>query len=258
MPHALRHRPVAVASEPSSRSSTGTSATPSDAASSRPEEPLAAGAHDHRAAGGDQLVEVGEQGQVVLRGLAEADARVDPDLVDPGVAGRPRPARPGSRGPRRPRRRSGGRPASCAGRPACASPPSRRRRGRHLVQRGGHVVDERGAGGDGRLGHLGVAGVDRDPDVRRPGLAITGSTRRLLLGRVDRLGARAGSTRRRRRPRRPPRPPAGAPWATAAAGSRYRPPSENESGVTFRTPITSGSTSGDSRDGAQSFVAHAA
>src|SRR5262249_7511665 len=28
------------------------------------------------------------------------------------------------------------------------------------------------------------------------------------------------------------------PCATAAAGSRKRPPSENESGVTFRTPIT--------------------
>ena len=28
------------------------------------------------------------------------------------------------------------------------------------------------------------------------------------------------------------------PWATAAAGSRNRPPSENESGVTFTTPMT--------------------
>src|SRR4051794_29396547 len=30
------------------------------------------------------------------------------------------------------------------------------------------------------------------------------------------------------------------PWATAASGSSQRPPSENESGVTFRTPMTSG------------------
>src|SRR5579862_2277545 len=30
------------------------------------------------------------------------------------------------------------------------------------------------------------------------------------------------------------------PWATACSGSRYRPPSENESGVTLSTPITDG------------------
>src|SRR5436309_4666624 len=30
------------------------------------------------------------------------------------------------------------------------------------------------------------------------------------------------------------------PWPTAASGSSQRPPSENESGVTFRTPMTSG------------------
>ena len=30
------------------------------------------------------------------------------------------------------------------------------------------------------------------------------------------------------------------PWATAASGATYRPPSENESGVTLMTPITSG------------------
>src|SRR5205807_2045489 len=30
------------------------------------------------------------------------------------------------------------------------------------------------------------------------------------------------------------------PWATAASGSSQRPPSENESGVTLRTPMTSG------------------
>ena len=30
------------------------------------------------------------------------------------------------------------------------------------------------------------------------------------------------------------------PWATAASGSSQRPPSENESGVTFRTPMTKG------------------
>ncbi len=33
------------------------------------------------------------------------------------------------------------------------------------------------------------------------------------------------------------------PWATAASGSSQRPPSENESGVTFKTPITNGRTS---------------
>src|SRR5258705_10121202 len=36
-------------------------------------------------------------------------------------------------------------------------------------------------------------------------------------------------------------------WSSAAAGSRNRPPSEKESGVTLSTPITSGRPSASSR-----------
>ena len=195
------------------------------AASSTPEEPLAGRADHHREAGGDQLVEVGQQGEVVLDGLAEADAGVDPDLLDPGGDGRLGPVDEEGRAPRRRRRRSGGRPASSGGRPACASPRSRRRAGggRDRASDGRHVVDQRGAGGDGGLGHRGVAGVDAHPHVRRPAPRSTGTTRRRSSASADRLGARAGSTRRRRRRRRRPRRPAARPWATAASWSSAAP-----------------------------------
>ena len=88
--------------------------------------------------------------------------------------GRPRPRRPRPptaavgpvdqepAGPRRPRRRSGGRPAWCGGRPPCAWPPSRRRSSAAT----GHsdaddVVDQGGARRHGGAGGGGVAGVDR-------------------------------------------------------------------------------------------------
>src|SRR5690625_3303304 len=47
------------------------------------------------------------------------------------------------------------------------------------------------------------------------------------------------------------------PWATAETGSSYRPPSEKESGVTFRTPITRVSSPA-SRAGSPSGQEHAA
>ena len=74
---------VAVATEASSRSSTGagsggTVGSPHEEA----EEALPAGPDHHREAGGGDLVEVAQQAQVVVDGLAEPDPRVDPDLVD--------------------------------------------------------------------------------------------------------------------------------------------------------------------------------
>ena len=78
---------------------------------------------------GHQLGQVAQQGQVVGRGLAEADARVDPDLVHPGPRAAVGPARRRKRrAPRPRRRRSGGRPAWCGASPACAWPPTPPRR----------------------------------------------------------------------------------------------------------------------------------
>ena len=94
---------VAAAREPSMRSSTGTGVvsspmpTPTSpgsagalarwslAASRRPEEGLAGDPDGDREARRHQLVEVGQQLQVVAQVLAEAEARVDPQLVDAGV-----------------------------------------------------------------------------------------------------------------------------------------------------------------------------
>ena len=82
-----------------------------------PEEALAARPHEHREALGHELGEVVQQGQVVRRGLAEADAGVHPHLAHPGLERASAPGRAGRRAPRRPRRRSGGRPAWCAASP---------------------------------------------------------------------------------------------------------------------------------------------
>ena len=125
----------------------------------------------------------------------------------PAVAGLLGRARPGTSRPRRRRRRSAGRPASCAGSPCMciATQPTPHSAAATTVERGRHVVDQRGAGGDRGLGHAGLAGVDRDPDRRRRAPRCTGRTRPQLLGLGDRLGAGTASTRRRRRSRRRPR-----------------------------------------------------
>ena len=69
-----------------------------------------------------EAVEVAQQREVVLDRLAEADAGVEQDLVLAHAARRARrPCAPrGTAAPRRPRRRSAGRPASSWARPACA------------------------------------------------------------------------------------------------------------------------------------------
>ena len=89
-------------------------------------------------------------------------------------------------------------------------------------------------------GHLGAHRVDRHdravgrPAARSPGPPATAPPRPGAAWR------RVASTRRRCRGC-PRRPRAGArPCAIAASGSAQRPPSENESGVTFTTPISRG------------------
>ena len=93
----------------------------------------------------------------------------------------------------RPRRRSGGRAASCGGRPACASRPSRRRARPRRRQRGRYVVDERGARVDRGRRDLGLAGVDENraptgPAPRRPagpGRSSSATGTGSAPGRVD-------------------------------------------------------------------------
>ena len=87
-----------------------------------PQEPLSRGAHDHRTAERGDLAEAGEELEVVLHRLAEADPGVDADLplVDPGRDGDLDPLLQERGHLARRRRRSAGRPASCAARPACA------------------------------------------------------------------------------------------------------------------------------------------
>jgi len=140
----------------------------------QPQEALAASAdHDARAAGvlrgADQLVHVVEQREVVRRGLAEADAGVDPDLGHAGGHGAAGTldhetvdlghhvpvVGVGLHGP--------GLALHVHGHPA--GPGGRR----HLPQRGRDVVDEGGADGQGGLGHLPLDGVDGDADAGSAG-----------------------------------------------------------------------------------------
>ena len=105
--------------------------------------------------------------------------------------------------------------------------------------RGADVVEQRGPGGDRGPGHRGLAGVDRDPGAVGGQRLDHGDDPPQLLGLGD--GAAPG------RVDSPPTSSQSAPsasrarpWAMAAAWSSNCPPSENESGVTLMTPITSG------------------
>ena len=130
--------------------------------------------------------------------------------------------------PRRRRRRSAGRPASSCGSPSMCmrqtGQPASATTPRHLgvaAQRG-HVVDDRGAGGERAARHLGLGGVDRDraPRPLPRSASTTGTTRRALRSIDDRRRSPAASTRRRRR--RSPRLLGGhrpRPGGRAASGS---------------------------------------
>ena len=192
--------------------------------------------------GGDQLVEVGAAGPgCARRVLPKPMPGIDPDLGHPGGRGRVGPRRRGSRAPRRPRRRSAGRPASSAGSPCmCMADPADaelggdRRRARPTTSlmsvapaadRGpGH---RRLAGVDARPGRCGGQRLDdRDDPAQLLGRRDTGS--------APGPGRLAADVERRRRPRR---------RAAGRARPRRRgrancPPSQNESGVTLTTPMT--------------------
>ena len=83
---------------------------------------LAREADENRAPDAADPLEPSDQRQVLVGGLAEAESRVDADVVlgDPRVPRRPRAAPRGSLPPRRRRRRTVARPASCEAPLACA------------------------------------------------------------------------------------------------------------------------------------------
>ena len=236
---------VAVASDASSRSSVGAPArsTPSGRGQQPAEEPLAAGADHHRVARAPRARRGGAAGQVVGRGLAEPDARVDPDLARPRRRAPARPARPGSRLDLGDHVVVAGIDLHGVGRALHGAwPPSRRpARPATSCERGRHVVDQGGAGRDRGPGHRRLDACRSRPAPRRPAPRSPGRPGAAPRPRRP-ARRRAGSTRRRRRRRRRPRRPGSGPWAIATSGSRNRPPSENESGVTLSTPITSGIT----------------
>ena len=199
-----------------------------------------------------------EEGEVLLRRLAEAETRVEEDPVgtDPGDE-----ARGDARGrgrPRRRRRRRGRtatRRTSSPGRPAVVQDDRRVPLGDELEEPVGRVeprdeVDDVRPRVEGAPGDLGPPRVDGDRDRRvapRGCPSTTGTTRAISSStgtspapRRRRPRRAAGSTRRRRRGSRPRASANADPAATAAAAVARRPPSENESGVTFRIAITPG------------------
>ena len=108
-----------------------------------------------------------------------------------------------------------------------------------------------GAGGERGLGD---AAFEVSTEIATPGPAAarpstTGSTRRSSWS-TEPARRPAASTRRRRRAPAPPSAASRRPCATAASGSRNRPPSENESGVTLRRPSArAGVVDGHQREG---------
>ena len=135
----------------------------------QPEERLAAGADQHRPAGGDQRPQPSQQGQVVDGRLPEPEAGVDPHLVDAGVPG-----------PRRTIDQKGthlGHHVAVLRRllhrpgltPHVHRHPAHARLGRHPFQRRRHVVDQGRPRRHRLLGHSRPPGVDGDPHVWRQG-----------------------------------------------------------------------------------------
>ena len=194
-------------------------------------------------------VEAAQQLEIVRHGLAEAEARVDDDALarDAARLRRRDALARGTRRPRRPRRRSSGsrcivrglalhvheahggsrRPRPPRARPGAVSAPM-------------SLIIDAPAAIAARI-TSGLARVDRDRHgavaqalEHRQHARDSSSSRRHAAG-----AGTARLARRCRGCRRPPRS-AGVACASAACGSRKRPPSENESGVTLTTPMTSG------------------
>ena len=205
---------AAVASDPSIRSPTGVGV---DAPCCRqhPEKPLATGADHHPGAAGgiggaDQLGQVGEKRQVVRRRLAESDPGIDPDLAQPRT---PRLCRPlQQEGTHLCHDVGVARVVLHGARLALHvhRDPTRPAGASDLPEGGRDVVDQRRPGGECGLRHLGLDGVDRDPNtsrLRRGRQRLDhGHHARQLDVAPGRARHRAETTRRPRRRHRRPRP----------------------------------------------------
>ena len=183
---ALHASPTLAASEPSSRSSGGVTEAvagprgePASEAQQAPRKPLRLVPTTHRPAEAHELVEVAQQGQVVVGRLAEPDARVDPDLGHPGAARLGRPLGEEGRDLGDDVVVARARAAWCAGSPcmcmATQPTPSSAATGQ---QAGRHVVDEGGAGGDRRARPPPACGCRSRPARAAASASMTGTTRR--------------------------------------------------------------------------------
>ena len=247
---AARAAPAIAASEPGSRSSTGGAGQGAD-------ERLARGADDHRVAERREVAERGSRREVAGRRPCRSRCR---DRAAPARAGMPA-ARAAAARSREERVHLGDhvgvarvRSASCAARRACASAPRRRRARRPAAASPGHAprvtsLTITAPASSAAARDRGLAGVDRD-QRRRGAAAPAPRSPATTRSRLDslRLPARrrAGWTRRRRRARRRPRRSGARRARPRGLGSAQRPPSENESGVTLRIPITAGRPSAHS------------
>ena len=185
---ALRHRPggggeralEAVVGGSAGSPARGRHAAARASAQEPAEERLAAGADDAPGSRWRPARRGGRAGPgCARRVLPKPMPGIDPDLVDAGGHGPRRPGRRGSRAPRRPRRRSAG--STCMVRGVALHVhrhPADAGVGGDLAQRGRHVVDERGAGGDGRVGRRRRGGCRSRPARAAPAASTTGSTRR--------------------------------------------------------------------------------
>jgi hypothetical protein len=108
-----------------------------------------------------------------------------------------------------------------------------------VEQAAGDVVDDRGAGGDRRPATVAFVVSTETVAPAATRARTTGSIRRrssaASIGFARGFVASPPTSIRSAPARSKARP-----WAIAAPGSRNSPPSENESGVTLSTPITSG------------------
>ena len=162
---------------------------------------------------------------------------IDPDLLHATLGSRRRDpvGQVGADLVRR-RRRSGERPAWSPGRPACAWPPSPPRSRRRPAQSEAETSLTRVApAATAARATSGLRVSMRHPDV--PGQRLDdGEDPTQLLVHRDRIGAGPGAISPPTSSTDAPSASRASPWAMAASGSRKRPPSQNESGVTLSDP----------------------
>ena len=173
-------------------------------------------------------------GSSTIRSSSTPRARASADAL--GEAARPR---------RPPRRRSPGRPSSSARVRVCVTTSAAPRCGAGVGQLGlaqaAHVVDHRGAGRQRARAPPARARCPPTRAARRPRAAPRAARRGRSPPRPAPPRCRCARTRRPRRRSRRRRPPAARPRSASSSSASGRCASENESGVAFTIPISTGS-----------------